>query len=32
LVPAMATLVGRANWWPSRLSLQRTPPAEGQAE
>ena len=22
-VPAMATLVGRANWWPSRLSSQR---------
>ena len=22
-VPAMATLVGRANWWPSRLSVQR---------
>ena len=22
-VPAMATLVGRANWWPSRLSTQR---------
>jgi putative drug exporter of the RND superfamily len=31
LVPAMATLVGRANWWPSRLSLQRSPPVEGQA-
>jgi RND superfamily putative drug exporter len=24
-VPAMATLVGRANWWPSRLRLQRSP-------
>jgi putative drug exporter of the RND superfamily len=24
MVPAMATLVGRANWWPSRLSLQRS--------
>ena len=23
-VPAMATLVGRANWWPSRLSMQGT--------
>jgi putative drug exporter of the RND superfamily len=23
-VPAMATLVGRANWWPSRLSMQRS--------
>jgi putative drug exporter of the RND superfamily len=23
-VPAMATLVGRANWWPSRLSTQRS--------
>jgi putative drug exporter of the RND superfamily len=23
-VPAMATLVGRANWWPSRLSLPRS--------
>jgi RND superfamily putative drug exporter len=22
-VPAMATLVGRANWWPSRLSKTR---------
>src|ERR1700754_2850165 len=22
-VPAMATLVGRANWWPSRLSMQQ---------
>ena len=22
-VPALATLVGRANWWPSRLSVQR---------
>ncbi len=22
-VPAMAALVGRANWWPSRLSMQR---------
>ncbi|MCT7658838.1 MMPL/RND family transporter [Mycobacterium deserti] len=29
-VPAMATLVGRANWWPSRLSAQRLP--SGQAE
>jgi putative drug exporter of the RND superfamily len=25
-VPAMATLVGRANWWPSRLSTQRSVP------
>ena len=25
-VPAMATLVGRANWWPSRLSMQRSVP------
>jgi RND superfamily putative drug exporter len=24
-VPAMAALVGRANWWPSRLSKQRSP-------
>jgi RND superfamily putative drug exporter len=24
-VPAMATLVGRANWWPSRLRSQRSP-------
>ena len=39
-VPAMATLVGRANWWPSRLSVQGTrgaiePPSRapaGQAE
>ncbi|HTI77925.1 MAG TPA: RND family transporter [Mycobacterium sp.] len=23
-VPAMATLVGRANWWPSRLSTQQS--------
>lgn len=23
-VPAMAALVGRANWWPSRLSMQRS--------
>ena len=23
-VPAVATLVGRANWWPSRLSMQRS--------
>jgi RND superfamily putative drug exporter len=23
-VPAMATLVGRANWWPSRLSMWRS--------
>ena len=30
-VPAMATLVGRANWWPSRLRLQR-PLADGQAQ
>ncbi len=29
-VPAMATLVGRANWWPSRLRSQRSP--VGQAE
>jgi len=28
-VPAMASLVGRANWWPSRLSLPRP---GGQAE
>jgi RND superfamily putative drug exporter len=26
-VPAMATLVGRANWWPSRLSTQPSGPA-----
>ena len=25
-VPAMAALVGRANWWPSRLSLKRPLP------
>ena len=25
-VPAMATLVGRANWWPSRLGTQRSVP------
>jgi RND superfamily putative drug exporter len=32
-VPAMATLVGRANWWPSRLSDPRSPRATaGQAE
>jgi putative drug exporter of the RND superfamily len=33
-VPAMATLVGRANWWPSRLSLQRplTRSPDAQAE
>jgi putative drug exporter of the RND superfamily len=33
-VPAMATLAGRANWWPSRLSLQRPhkPAPGGQAE
>jgi RND superfamily putative drug exporter len=39
-VPTMATLVGRANWWPSRLSVQGTrgaiePPSRapaGQAE
>jgi RND superfamily putative drug exporter len=33
-VPAMATLVGRANWWPSRLSLRRPLPQspDGQAE
>ena len=33
-VPAMATLVGRANWWPSRLSRQRwkSPVVAGQAE
>jgi RND superfamily putative drug exporter len=24
-VPAMATLMGRANWWPSRLSVKHTP-------
>jgi len=24
-VPAMAALVGQANWWPSRLSKQRSP-------
>jgi RND superfamily putative drug exporter len=24
-VPAVATLVGRANWWPSRLRSQRSP-------
>jgi putative drug exporter of the RND superfamily len=22
-VPAVASLVGRANWWPSRLSMQQ---------
>jgi RND superfamily putative drug exporter len=22
MVPAMATLVGKANWWPSRLTSQ----------
>ncbi len=35
-VPAMATLVGRANWWPSRLSSQRPvtlpPSPAGQTE
>ncbi|HZQ32362.1 MAG TPA: MMPL family transporter, partial [Mycobacterium sp.] len=32
-VPAMATLVGRANWWPSRLRRrQLTRSAAGQAE
>jgi RND superfamily putative drug exporter len=33
-VPAIATLVGRANWWPSRLSSQRplTQSPGGQAE
>ncbi len=33
-VPAMATLVGRANWWPSRLRLLRsqTQSPDGQAE
>jgi len=33
-VPAMAALVGRANWWPSRLSRQRlsTPAVAGEAE
>jgi RND superfamily putative drug exporter len=33
-VPAMATLVGRANWWPSRLRLQRpqTQSSDGQPE
>jgi putative drug exporter of the RND superfamily len=25
-VPAMAALVGRANWWPSQLSMQRSAP------
>jgi RND superfamily putative drug exporter len=29
-VPAVATLVGRANWWPSRLSVQR-PVSQGPA-
>jgi RND superfamily putative drug exporter len=29
-VPAMATLVGRANWWPSWLSSRRSP--AGRAE
>jgi RND superfamily putative drug exporter len=33
-VPAMATLVGRANWWPSKLSSQRpsSPALVRQAE
>jgi RND superfamily putative drug exporter len=33
-VPAMATLVGRANWWPSRLSAPRSasPAGAGKAE
>ena len=26
-VPAMAVLVGRANWWPSRSGPRREPPA-----
>jgi RND superfamily putative drug exporter len=25
-VPAMAALVGRANWWPSRAAMRRSPP------
>jgi RND superfamily putative drug exporter len=28
-VPAMATLVGRANWWPSRLRLRPSPRTRG---
>ncbi|AGB20666.1 Transport protein [Mycobacterium sp. JS623] len=31
MVPAMATLVGRANWWPSRLSMWRTGSAQVSA-
>jgi RND superfamily putative drug exporter len=33
-VPAMATLVGRANWWPSKLSAPRSasPAGAGKAE
>jgi RND superfamily putative drug exporter len=31
-VPAMATLVGRANWWPSRLSGQRSLRTRGAVE
>jgi putative drug exporter of the RND superfamily len=31
-VPAMAVLVGRANWWPSRSGPRRTPPARRLSE
>ncbi|MCV7314708.1 RND family transporter [Mycolicibacillus parakoreensis] len=27
-VPAIATLVGRANWWPSRVGARRSPPSQ----
>jgi RND superfamily putative drug exporter len=26
-VPAIATLVGRANWWPSRMGARKSPPS-----
>jgi RND superfamily putative drug exporter len=26
-VPAIATLVGRANWWPSRMGARQSPPS-----
>jgi RND superfamily putative drug exporter len=26
-VPAIATLVGRANWWPSRMTVRQSPPS-----
>ncbi|MFC7673863.1 RND family transporter [Mycolicibacterium sp. GCM10028919] len=26
-VPAIATLVGRANWWPSRMGVRQSPPS-----